>query len=96
MDGRIYTGQWLNNKQHGRGVITDHSDGVPRMGLWENGKRIQWITQEQLEAQEEIIEQQSSQEQQYVMSHEEAINQYNEVQEESEEQSPDPILRQTH
>ena len=28
-------------------------DGMPRMGLWENGKRVKWLTQEELEAEEE-------------------------------------------
>ena len=50
-DGRIYTGQWLNGKQNGTGAISSQTDGNPRMGYWENGKRVKWLTQEELEQQ---------------------------------------------
>lgn len=48
-DGRIYTGSWLNGKQHGTGVQTNPSDGIPRMGIWEKGRRLRWLTPEELE-----------------------------------------------
>ena len=57
-DGQIYTGQWLNGKQHGKGVLTS-LDGIPRMGVWENGKRLYWIKESELEMMEQENEESS-------------------------------------
>ena len=43
-DGRIYSGQWFKGKQHGQGVITSQQNGDPRMGLWQEGKRVKWLS----------------------------------------------------
>ena len=40
-----YNGQWANGKQHGEGIfITPH--GASRKGIWHEGKRTQWIDNE--------------------------------------------------
>lgn len=38
-DGRIYDGQWKNNRQHGKGVSIT-AKGVKEEGDWEDGKKI--------------------------------------------------------
>jgi hypothetical protein len=42
-DGRIYDGTWKDGKQHGRGKFIT-KDGIERIGEWENGKKIRWIS----------------------------------------------------
>ena len=44
-DKRKYDGGWLNGKQHGRSTYTNNK-GVVRIGLWENGKRIRWLSEQ--------------------------------------------------
>jgi hypothetical protein len=39
----MYEGEWLNGKQHGKGKITVPG-GERKEGIWENGKRIKWVT----------------------------------------------------
>ena len=39
--GKIYSGQWNENKMHGEGKLTD-LNGKTRHGIWENGLRINW------------------------------------------------------
>ncbi len=40
--GKTYEGGWQKDKQHGIATITN-TNGVTKLGLWENGKRIKWI-----------------------------------------------------
>ena len=59
-DGRVYTGEWKNNKQNGRGVLTN-VDGVKKDGeflggvcIWhydEDGNRLSSDTHHTLESQ---------------------------------------------
>ena len=42
-DGRIFKGYWKDGKQNGEGEFYNKEDGVWRKGIWENGKRIQWL-----------------------------------------------------
>ena len=37
-------GYWVNGKQHGLGVYVTKTDDREKRGLWENGKRIEWFT----------------------------------------------------
>jgi len=41
-DGRRYEGNWHNGKQHGEGKYF-LPDGTVKIGIWEHGKRLQWI-----------------------------------------------------
>ena len=41
-DGRVYEGEWLDGKQHGRGTFIK-IDGTRKVGIWENGRNIQWL-----------------------------------------------------
>jgi len=43
-DGSKYEGQWLNGKQHGKGLYISRN-GEMKEGLWENGKKIKWNTE---------------------------------------------------
>ena len=36
-DGQVYKGEWLMNKQHGRGKLTMAEDGRILDGEWHNG-----------------------------------------------------------
>ena len=38
-NGHVYSGGWLNGKQHGKGTLTKH--GEKKMYLWDAGKRIE-------------------------------------------------------
>ena len=40
-DGRKYIGDWKDGKQHGEGIYI--KEGKNRKGIWEMGKRINWI-----------------------------------------------------
>ena len=40
-DGRKYMGEWYQGKQHGRGTYI--KEGKKREGIWDMGKRIEWI-----------------------------------------------------
>jgi hypothetical protein len=43
-DGRIYAGYWYKGVQHGLGkYIVPRNDQV-YYGLWEDGKRIEWLS----------------------------------------------------
>ena len=41
-DGKRYVGEWLEGKQHGRGVMEDPK-GQRREGEWSNGVHVRWI-----------------------------------------------------
>ena len=43
-DGRKYKGNWKNGKQHGEGEFYNSSTGVWKKGIWDDGKRVRWIT----------------------------------------------------
>jgi len=43
-DGSKYEGTWVDGKQHGNGFHVDKK-GNRREGVWENGKRIEWISE---------------------------------------------------
>ena len=45
-DGRKYTGWWYRGKQHGLGTYHDPRKGSAKKGIWENGKRVKWLTDE--------------------------------------------------
>ena len=48
-DGRVYEGFWYNGKQHGPGQYSVPSAGRKQFGIWENGKRIEWINEDEIE-----------------------------------------------
>ena len=41
-DGKEYSGEWKDGKQHGIGVYTN-SKGISKKARWEDGKRIEWV-----------------------------------------------------
>ena len=41
-DGKSYTGEWKNGKQHGIGKYTS-ANGETKEGEWDKGNRIRWI-----------------------------------------------------
>ena len=41
-DGRRYEGGWLDGKQHGKSTYIN-AKGVVKVGIWEHGKRIEWV-----------------------------------------------------
>jgi hypothetical protein len=45
-DGRKYKGNWKNGKQHGEGEFFPSNGKNWKKGIWENGKRIKWIKEE--------------------------------------------------
>lgn len=45
---RVYEGHWRNNTIHGRGKFIN-SDGVIKLGLWDNGQRVKWFDNAELE-----------------------------------------------
>ncbi len=46
-DGRKYTGEWKNGKQHGIGKYLG-SSGQEREGRWKKGKRVKWFNGKKL------------------------------------------------
>ena len=42
-DGRKYIGEWKNGKQNGQGTFVNEQS-EERKGIWEAGKRIEWIS----------------------------------------------------
>ena len=47
-DGRQYEGYWYKGKQHGIGVYYNPKDGSTKAGLWEDGKRIEWFSDDEI------------------------------------------------
>jgi len=47
-DGRVYEGNWRNNNTHGKGKFIN-SEGEIKLGLWDNGKRVKWFDNAELE-----------------------------------------------
>jgi hypothetical protein len=45
-DGRCYEGFWFRGKQHGIGTYLVPKEGKKKYGLWEDGKRIEWFSEE--------------------------------------------------
>ena len=45
-DGRKYEGWWFKGKQHGLGTYYDNNKGSKKHGIWENGKRVKWFSEE--------------------------------------------------
>lgn len=43
-DGKRYEGEWKNGKQHGHGMMITQKE--KRYGIWDNGIRLNWITEE--------------------------------------------------
>mmetsp|Transcript_12133 Transcript_12133/g.23047 ORF Transcript_12133/g.23047 Transcript_12133/m.23047 type:complete len:355 (-) Transcript_12133:151-1215(-) len=41
--GKRYEGGWASGQQHGAGFIFEPGSTQGRKGIWENGKRLQWI-----------------------------------------------------
>jgi hypothetical protein len=44
-DGRTYEGYWWKGKQHGIGTYLIPKEGKVKYGLWEDGKRIEWFNE---------------------------------------------------
>ena len=47
-DGRVYIGFWKFNKQSGLGKYMNTNENNVKYGIWEEGKRIEWIDEEKL------------------------------------------------
>ena len=47
-DGRVYLGFWKSGKQNGLGRYTNPNEKKDKFGIWENGKRTQWLDEEEL------------------------------------------------
>ena len=47
-DGRVYIGFWKFNKQNGLGRYMNENENKDKYGIWEEGKRTQWIDEEEL------------------------------------------------
>ncbi len=43
-DGRKYKGYWKNGKQHGEGEFFHTKENIWKKGIWMDGKRVQWKT----------------------------------------------------
>lgn len=43
-DGREYNGYWKNGKQHGEGLFFSPEEEKWKKGIWNEGKRVRWIT----------------------------------------------------
>jgi hypothetical protein len=48
-DGRRYEGGWKNGKQHGKAKYF-LPDGTLHVGVWEDGKRLKWVDDEEKRA----------------------------------------------
>ena len=48
-DSRCYEGYWYKGKQHGLGKYVVPKDDKIKFGLWEDGKRIEWFTEDQVQ-----------------------------------------------
>ena len=46
-DGRIYKGYWKDGKQNGEGEFYFNHKDEWKKGLWEEGKRIRWLDNEE-------------------------------------------------
>ena len=44
-NGRSYDGEWKDGKQHGEGSYYNPEADVTKRGIWENGKRLQWLAE---------------------------------------------------
>ena len=42
-DGKRYSGTWVNGKQHGEGQFFIKNSVVGKRGIWNNGKRKEWL-----------------------------------------------------
>ena len=49
-DGRCYEGYWYRGKQHGLGTYYVPKDDKVKYGLWEDGKRIEWFNETQVQS----------------------------------------------
>ena len=49
-DRRCYEGYWFKGKQHGIGTYLVPKDNKTKHGLWEDGKRIEWFDEIQVNA----------------------------------------------
>lgn len=43
-DGRVYMGYWCRGKQHGLGSYKTANNDILKYGLWEDGKRVKWFS----------------------------------------------------
>ena len=48
-DGRRYEGWWHRGRQHGLGIFEQPDKKSMKFGLWENGRRVKWFDQEEVE-----------------------------------------------
>ncbi len=49
-DGRSYEGYWYKGKQHGIGTYVVPRENKVKYGLWEDGKRIEWFNEAEVNA----------------------------------------------
>ena len=47
-DGRRYEGYWYKGKQHGIGTYVVPKEEKLKYGLWEDGKRIEWFSEQEV------------------------------------------------
>jgi hypothetical protein len=40
----MYNGYWKNGKQHGEGLFFAPDENKWKKGIWNEGKRVRWIT----------------------------------------------------
>ena len=52
-DGRKYEGEWLNGKQHGKGLYTN-SKGEKKEAIWKEGKKDKWVDSDSKEKDNEL------------------------------------------
>ena len=44
-DGRIYKGMWKKGKQNGEGFFFNPKYNLWKKGIWDNGEKVKWITE---------------------------------------------------
>ena len=44
-NGKVYKGYWKNGKQNGEGEFYNPETNETKKGIWENGKRIKWLSE---------------------------------------------------
>lgn len=42
-NGNKYIGGWMNDEQHGMGILWNMKEGTKRQGEWKKGKRSSWL-----------------------------------------------------
>ena len=47
-ENKVYLGFWKSNKQNGLGKFKEPNNNIYKFGIWVEGKRTQWIDEENL------------------------------------------------